>query len=95
MTDAATQAQRGHRRFVSGPKAQHHCHHLDAQQPPRRDRLPVRHTPHERGHDPRTTQAAAGGRFIHALQASVFCGVVAYVKGVGGYSTAREMGKQT
>ena len=30
---AATQAQRGHRRIVSGPRARHLCHHLDAQQP--------------------------------------------------------------
>ena len=41
MPAAVTQAQRGHGRVVSGPRARHHGHHLDAQQPPRRDRLPV------------------------------------------------------
>jgi hypothetical protein len=37
----------------------------------------------------RTAQAAAGGRLIHALQASVFVELLAYVKGVG--ATARRV----
>ena len=49
---------------------------LTRSNPPRRDRLPLRHPPHERGHDPRTAQAVAGGRFVHALLSSVFCGLV-------------------
>jgi hypothetical protein len=58
-----------------------------------RDWLPVWHPPHERGDDPRTAQAAAGGRFVHAVQASVFWGVVGLCEGGGGYRTAQEMGK--
>ena len=49
-----------------------------------RDWLPVWHPPHERGHDPRTAQVAAGGRFVHTLQTSVFCGVVGLCEGGGG-----------
>jgi hypothetical protein len=44
------------------------------------------HPPHERGHDPRTAQVAAGGRFVYALQASVFCGVVGLCEGSVGLS---------
>ena len=44
----------------------------------------LQNPPHERGHDPRKAQAAAGGRFIHALQASVFWGVVGLCEGRGG-----------
>ena len=64
-------------------KSATHCHHLDAQQPPRRDRLPVGHPPHERGHDPRTAHVAASRRFVHALQACVFWGVVGVCEGWG------------
>jgi hypothetical protein len=34
--------------------------------------------PNERGHDPRTAQVVAGGRFVQALQASVFGELLAY-----------------
>jgi hypothetical protein len=39
----------------------------------------------EGGHEPRTAQVAGGGRFVHALQASVFLELLSYVKGVMGY----------
>lgn len=47
------------------------------------------------GMTPRTAQAAAGGRFVHAVQASFFGELLAYMKGVGGYRKAHEMVKQT
>jgi hypothetical protein len=41
----------------------------------------------------RAAQVVAGGRFVRALQTSVFCGIVGVCEGSGCYRTAHEMDK--
>ena len=44
-------------------------------------------------HEPRTAQAAAGGRLVHAVQPSVFCGVVGVREGNGRLLRGRSKGQ--
>ena len=75
MTDSYNAGLAGISRFACGPSARHHHQHLTEQKPARRDQIFASHSLHDRGQGPRKARFAAGGRFVHALQTSGFCGV--------------------